>query len=314
MSETTGLAESAASTPAAEPPLRVLVVDDFAMDRRLVGKILGQRSDLEVVYAEDGKEALAAIQLSTPDLVLTDIHMPELDGLSLVSEVRHHWPLVPTIIMTAHGSEDTALAALRTGAASYVPKRFLARDLLETVDSVLAAAGFEREQQKLQEHWLETDLKFRLANDPGLISPLVLQVQRYLRECSRSDETEIIRIGIALQEALSNAMLCGNLELEGELRRKSPDEFARQAEARRATEPYVSRRVHVTISETPFEGRYLIRDEGPGFDAAAAMELAANPSSLDRSHGRGLVLIRNFMTEVHHGDHGREITMIHRHR
>lgn len=313
MSEHSMASVQAASSSTAERPLRVLVVDDFAMDRRLAGKILGQRADLTVAYAEDGNEALAALQDCPPDLVLTDIHMPGLDGLALVAEVRGRWPLVPTVIMTAHGSEDTALAALRAGAASYVPKRFLARDLLETVDSVLAATSFESEQRKLQVYWLQTDLKFRLVNDPGLISPLVLQVQRYLRECSRSDETEIIRIGIALQEALNNAMFCGNLELEGELRRKSPEEFVREAEARRSVPPYSERRVHVTISETPFEGQYLIRDEGRGFDAAAAMERAGNPASLDRSHGRGLVLIRNFMSEVRHNSGGREITMIHRH-
>src|SRR5581483_458570 len=214
--------------------------------------------DLEVVYAEDGRKAIEAIGAQMPDVVLTDLQMPEMDGLALVSEIRRNWPLVPTVIMTAHGSEEVALAALQTGAASYVPKRFLARDLLETVDSVLAAACFEQQQRKLQEYWLQTELRFRLESEPELISSLVNHVQQYLRQCSRCDETEVIRIGIALQEALTNAMLCGNLELDMDLRRKAPEEFANQLATRRRTDPFAHRRVHVTISETPFEGKYIV--------------------------------------------------------
>jgi CheY-like chemotaxis protein len=298
----------------AQRRLRILVVDDFAMDRRLAGKILGGRPDLEVVYAEDGKKAIEALAAEVPDVVLTDLQMPEMDGLALVSEIRRRWPLVPTVIMTAHGSEETALAALQTGAASYVPKRFLARDLLETVDSVLAAACFEQQQRKLQEYWLQTELRFRLENDPDLISPLVNHVQQYLRQCSRCDETEVIRIGIALQEALTNAIYCGNLELDMELRRKAPDEFLRQADERRRADPYAHRRVHVTISETPFEGKYVVCDEGLGFNVSAALPRPEDPTNLDRSRGRGLFLIRNFMSELQHNASGNEITMIHRHR
>ncbi|HEV3340172.1 MAG TPA: response regulator [Pirellulales bacterium] len=298
----------------AQRRLRVLVVDDFAMDRRLAGKILGGRADLEVVYAEDGKKAIDAVAADPPDVVLTDLQMPEMDGLALVSEIRRRWPLVPTVIMTAHGSEETALAALQTGAASYVPKRFLARDLLETIDSVLAAACFEQQQRKLQEHWLQTELRFRLENEPELISPLVIHVQQYLRQCSRCDETEVIRLGIALQEALTNAIFCGNLELDMETRRKSPDEFQRQADERRRADPYSHRRVHVTICETPFEGRYVVRDEGRGFDVSAALPRPEDPANLERPRGRGLFLIRNFMHDVQHNQAGSEITMIHRHR
>jgi DNA-binding response OmpR family regulator len=293
---------------------RVLVVDDFAMDRRLAGKILAARADIDVVYAEDGQQALAAIEANVPDIVLTDLQMPELDGLSLVSEIRRRWPLVPTVIMTAHGSEETALAALQAGAASYVPKRFLARDLLETVDSVLAVACFDEQQRKLQEHWLQTELRFRLENDPNLIAPLVGHVQQYLRQCGRCDETEVIRIGIALQEALTNAIFCGNLELDMDSRRKTPADFVRQAEVRRGAIPYSHRRVHVSISETPFEGRYVVRDEGRGFDVSTVMPQPEDHSNLDRPRGRGLFLIRNFMDEVEHNQSGSEITMIHRHR
>ncbi len=112
----------------------VLIVDDSPIDRRLAKGLLEKRSDLAFLFAADGKEALDQIEKSQPDLVVTDLQMPEMNGLELVRAVRARFPLVPVILMTAQGSEDIAVQALCSGAASYVPKSRLARELLNTVD------------------------------------------------------------------------------------------------------------------------------------------------------------------------------------
>ena len=100
----------------------VLVVDDSPVDRRLAGKLLERNSQLAVDYAAHGGEALRQMEQRMPDLVLTDLQMPNMDGLRLVETVRRLYPLVPVIIMTAHGSEDVAVKALMSGAAGFVPK------------------------------------------------------------------------------------------------------------------------------------------------------------------------------------------------
>ncbi len=105
----------------------VLVVDDSAVDRRLAGGILETASGLKVEYATNGVEALKKIEQALPDVVLSDLQMPEMDGLELVRQIRNRFPLVPVILMTAHGSEDIAVQALALGASSYVPKVKLAR-------------------------------------------------------------------------------------------------------------------------------------------------------------------------------------------
>src|SRR5215472_11905490 len=98
--------------------VKILVVDDSAMDRHLAGKLLEKRgADWQVTYAEDGRQGLAALERERLDLIVSDMQMPELNGLELVTEVRARWPLVPVILMTAHGSEDVAIAALKKGAA-----------------------------------------------------------------------------------------------------------------------------------------------------------------------------------------------------
>src|SRR5262245_3699813 len=115
----------------------VLVVDDNPMDRHLAGGLV-EKAGLTSLYAANGLEALKAIERDRPDLVLTNLLMPELDGLELVKAIREAHPLVPVILMTAFGSEDIAIEALRKGAASYVPKRNLAHDLADTLERVIS--------------------------------------------------------------------------------------------------------------------------------------------------------------------------------
>src|SRR5262245_32088399 len=122
----------------------ILVVDDSPMDRRLAGGLLDKTGEWDVIYATDGKDALVRLELDVPDLVVTDMQMPEINGLELVETVRKQYPLIPTILMTAQGSEEIAVQALHRGAAGYVPKKRLAEGLADTVQRVLSASREER--------------------------------------------------------------------------------------------------------------------------------------------------------------------------
>src|SRR4051812_8454158 len=86
-------------------PHTVLVVDDSAIDRHLAGAIVQKQEGWKASFAGNGVEALASLKSQQPDLVLTDMLMPEMDGLELVQAIRSQYPLLPVILMTAHGSE-----------------------------------------------------------------------------------------------------------------------------------------------------------------------------------------------------------------
>jgi CheY-like chemotaxis protein/anti-sigma regulatory factor (Ser/Thr protein kinase) len=299
----------------------VLVVDDSAVDRHLVGSLLGKRpgmtavekrTGLTITYATNGHEALAAIQQAIPDLVLTDLQMPNMNGLELVEEVRGRYPSLPVILMTAQGSEDIAVQALQKGAASYVPKKNLAQDLLETVESILELSGAKRKQEQLlNECWSQTESHFVLPNDLSFIAPLIGHLQENLTRMRVCDENGLIRVAVALREALTNAVLHGNLEVSSELRAKEEKAYHRLIEERRDQEPYDDRRVYVSARESRSEAVYTVRDEGPGFDPTA-MPDPTDPANLDTIAGRGLLLIRTFMDEVSHNRKGNEITMVRR--
>ncbi len=294
----------------------VLVVDDSPVDRRLAGGLLakhpgGEGQGLKVVYATNGKEALQKIASEKPDLVLTDMQMPEMNGLELVEAVRNQYPLIPVILMTAHGSEELAIQALQRGASSYVPKRNLAADLVETVDGILSSSKSGQDRQRLMECLTQTDSEFVLENDPALIPPLLGHLRESLTRMNLCDETGLIQVSVALGEALANAMYHGNLEISSDVRERSEAEYQGLIAERRRQKPWRERRVHVASRETLSEVRYVVRDEGPGFDPTSLPD-PTDPANLERTTGRGLLLIRTFMDEVFHNDQGNAITMIKR--
>ncbi len=116
----------------------VLIVDDSLIDRELAGGLLSREGHWKIDFAGDGAEALARVEESLPDIVVTDLQMPNTNGLELTAAMRKRFPHVPVILVTAHGSESLAIEALNQGAASYVPKSQLADKLCGVVEQMLA--------------------------------------------------------------------------------------------------------------------------------------------------------------------------------
>lgn len=295
----------------------VLVVDDSPLDRRLAGGILEKRSGLNVEYASNGVEALEKIQKSPPDAILSDLQMPELDGLELVGAVRSRYPLIPVILMTAHGSEDIAVQALARGASSYVPKAKLALELPDVLESVLAISKADRHNERLGECLKLSTNDFILENDTGLVYPLVDHCQRLVTRMRLCDETGRIRIGIALEEALLNALYHGNLELTAEQLREARSGLMENGhgvnaiEERRGKSPYRDRRIHFHVSVSTEEARFVIRDEGPGFKPNDVPD-CTDSENLERESGRGLLLMRTFMDEVDFNPTANQVTLVKR--
>jgi CheY-like chemotaxis protein/anti-sigma regulatory factor (Ser/Thr protein kinase) len=289
----------------------VLIVDDAAMDRHLAGAIIQKLEGWQAVFAGNGVEALAAMKSQVPDLVLTDMLMPEMDGLELVQAIRSTYPLVPVILMTAHGSEDIAIQALQKGAASYVPKKSLARDLPETVEQVVSAAQTTRSQQRIHDSLRTMETQFVLENDTSLIPPLVSYLEEMVARIKICEPSGLILLGVALHEALTNAIFHGNLELSSDLKESDEKLYYQLAKERVGLAPYAGRRVHVGARLNRDEAVFSVRDDGAGFDPSTLPD-PTDPSNLGRVSGRGLLLIQTFMDHVEHNDIGNEIRMVKR--
>ena len=287
----------------------ILIVDDSETDRILAGGLLGREEGLAVSYASSGAEALTKMADETPDLVLTDLVMPDMDGLELVAEVRNRHPLVPVVLMTGRGNEELAVRALRGGAASYIPKTVLGQELVETLRSVLEVSHESRSRALLMRSMIHSESVFVLGNDAELIGPLVNYLQQSLTAMGLCSETETTRVGVALDEALINALHHGNLEVDSSLRHDNLEEYHRQLAERIDQEPYRERKIHVSAVYERGEATFVVRDEGPGFDPDSLPD-PTDPANIARPHGRGVLLIRTFMDEVVYNAKGNEVTLI----
>jgi len=213
--------------------------------------------------------------------------------------------------MTARGSEEIAVQALQKGAASYVAKRNLVEDIVPTLRSVLEAAASSQHQHRVLECLTKTEFRFKLSNDPSLVPLLIGHLREHTGRLKFGDETELIRINMALGEALFNAIYHGNLEVSSDLRQDDERIFYRLAEQRREEVPFKDRHVEVTATVTPDQFSIVIQDEGPGFDPSKLPD-PTDPANLDRIGGRGLLLIRTFMDEVELNPKGNQITLVKR--
>jgi CheY-like chemotaxis protein len=289
---------------------RILIVEDSPTQAKQIQLML-EEAGHHAEVAKNGVAALEIIRRIPPDLVVTDLEMPHMNGLELVEAVHAEHAAVPVILMTAHGSEEIAALALRKGAASYVPKAYLESDLVVTVERTLAVTQVDRHHHRALECLAEMDSHFVLLNDPDLIIPIIGHLEEALIRLNLCDGTERMRVGVALHEALLNAMYHGNLEVGSELRQLGEQPFQERIKQRQQQSPYWTRRVHLFVKVTIGQAQYVVRDEGPGFDPSILPD-PTDPANLERVGGRGLLLIRTFMDQVHHNELGNEITMIKR--
>lgn len=297
-------------------PPTVLIVDDSELDQRLIAGLIRTDAALRIEFADNGVDALERMATTRPDLVITDLVMPQMDGLQLVRAVREQYPDIPVILLTAHGNESTAVDALRSGAASYVPKALQAERLPETVERIQAQLWADRNRQHLASCLREMYCSYTLDNDLALVTTLVDQMQQTLAGIGLGDAGERIRVCVAFEQAMLNAMYHGNLEIsEDELARARAtlrrESLARLVAHRRGQADCRDRKVVVDAHISREGARFVIRDQGHGFvpETKATNRLA---DYFEGGRSRGLMLMRSLMDEVTFNRTGNEVTLVRR--
>lgn len=287
----------------------LLVVDDSPEERRIVQALLVSGGH-DARSCGSGQDALKLLRHSPVEIVLTDLHMPGMDGLELVQELGQLHPGIPTLLMTAFGSEASAREALEAGAAGYIPKAHLEECLNPTVDHVAEKLAARRDTRRVLGQLESVDARFVLGNELSLVPPLVANIEATVaRLLGREHDPQLFQLGTALGEAISNAIHHGNLGLDSSLREGDGRRYAQLASERAARPPWSERRVHVRLLVRPPELELTIRDEGEGFDPTGIPDPTA-PENLLRAHGRGIYLMHTFMDGVRFNATGNEVTLV----
>lgn len=288
----------------------ILVVDDNAEARDVAGSCLMDHG-MKPLFAANGRAALEVVVERGPDAVLTDLNMPEMNGLELVKIMRRDHARIPVVLMTSRGSEETAVEALRAGALSYVPKKELRGSLCDAMRTVMVAVEAGKQWRAAHAVGDGGESSFILGYEPDATAALVSLLQENLERLDSFDETDIFQVGTALGEAFTNAIDHGNLELDSGVREQGHDVYEKFRQERCLRQPYRDRRVHVVERISPAAVTYIVRDEGPGFDISRVPDPTESRNLLKAS-GRGLMLIRTFMDEIGFNSTGNEITMVKR--
>lgn len=263
-----------------------------------------------VRLAADGDRALEAVNSDPPEILLTDMHMPGKNGLELTEAVRESFPETPVVLMTADGTEEIAAEALRKGASSYIPKRQLERDLIQTIGEIAGMLKSRKARTNVMGAMTHAELEFVFGNDHDFVAPLVAHLESELLNVNYDDQTGLFRIVLALKEAVINAIDHGNLELDSAMRDEGDGaRFHELGDERKTQEPWCHRKVTVRSRITPELVSYTVGDEGRGYDPSKLPD-PQDPENMLRAHGRGLLLIRSFMDDVTFNEDGNEITMI----
>ena len=123
-----------------EAARRILAVDDDPDLLRLL-TIRLKSAGYEVTAVESGEKAIAQLSVARPELVVTDLKMSGMDGMTLLDTIHQTYPTLPSIILTAHGTIPDAVAATKRGVFGYLTKPFDAQELLGEVERALAVGG-----------------------------------------------------------------------------------------------------------------------------------------------------------------------------
>jgi DNA-binding NtrC family response regulator len=167
---------------------RVMVVDDDADTLTLLREVV-TKEGYQVETAEDAETALQRLGEWQPDLVITDIHMPGMDGLALLAAVREKAPDILVILLTAYGSLKTAVDAIKSGAFDYLSKPFVVDDIRLVVRRALEHKKLVRENRSLRDQLRE---RYRFDNLVGS-SPGMVAVYKLIARVAETDSTVLIQ-------------------------------------------------------------------------------------------------------------------------
>jgi DNA-binding NarL/FixJ family response regulator len=204
------------STPATDPPIRVLCVDDHPLVRKGIASILATEPDVQLVAeAGDGQDALQLFRQHKPDVTLMDLRMPKLDGIEAVKQIRAEFPDAKIIALTSYDGDQDIYRALEAGVRGYLLKEMVHAEVLRAIRIVHAGKRLMPPEvaARLTEHFPHSALTPReievlalvakgLANKEvaahlGTASGTIkMHVQNILEKLGASDRTHAVTIGL----------------------------------------------------------------------------------------------------------------------
>ena len=289
----------------------ILHVDPSTADRDAVREALASQETWTVEGAASYDEASERLQLHPVDLILCEADLGDGEWRDLVTAVRNRHMTTAVFIVSSNMTIESAAQAARDGAEAVLVKGSDPSEWLFPMECAMERAMSRALRQAAENSLTQERLQFTLENEKSRVPHVVTMLVEHCDRFGLIDDRDRMRIQVALEEALLNAIIHGNLEVHSGLRELEGDVFEHSISERKYLMPFCRRRVTL-IAEYNHEGaKFVIRDEGPGFN----VEKVRNPTEDDAialASGRGILLMRSFMDSLEYSDRGNEVTMFKR--
>jgi len=164
---------------------RILIIDDDPTIRLLLSDRL-RANGFHAIQASNGMLGLESVKTESPDMVLLDLQMPEMDGMEVLAHLKKNSPLLPVVVLTAHGTIEHAVAAMKLGAVDFLPKPCKPDHILILVKKALAQKDLKEENQFLRE---EIQCRYKMIAGE---STAMKKVMEMVRQIAKSDSTVLL--------------------------------------------------------------------------------------------------------------------------
>lgn len=268
--------------------MKVLIVEDDKVSRELL-RVIIQKEGYEFATAADGVEGFDLFNEFLPDIVITDIRMPRLDGIELLKKIRAIERDVIVIIVTAHGNENIALEALHLGANNYLKKPINIEEIKILLSRYFSLYKTKTVRKDITSLVVSQNISLSIESDmdliPSVAEYLVHQVNHLY------SNTDLISIELGLSELLLNAIEHGSYNITGDEKEEAlkSNTLVELYNQRKAQEDCKDKKIHIDFTRTAQYCEWIITDEGAGFDYTY-MPSPFTDRLVTNLHGRGVFI------------------------
>lgn len=292
--------------------IKILVVDDEPTICNMVLRFLSM-NNYEGDSANNGKDALKLLESKKYHIVLTDIKMPEMDGIALMRAAKSNQPELVFVIMSGYGTLESAIDTMKMGALNFIKKPISIVELVTTIkkaeDIIVHRNMPYRMKPFIKDISKNIVMTSKQINDnlDMVVNFLVSEIDHFGIEKSLVDN-----LTLAVYEALNNAVEHGNLELAKDFDRDSNMEafesFLKMKVKKLEQPEYANKKVTIGFSYSDDIVQFSFTDEGKGFDYKTFLNSMQERIYADKIN-RGLFLIKNVVDEMSFNPTGNQITM-----
>lgn len=261
--------------------------------------------DYEVILAETGNEGIEKFREYLPDIVISDMRLPDKNGNIVVKEIKAINKDVPIIIITGFSDKQLILSAMRNGALDLLKKPFKPKDLKYLINKIDTL--FRKIKVKLSSSFVEWEKRqFRISNDIYAISSVVNFIFSNIDYIS--EEVSFMKNG--LQELLINAVEHGNLNISYDEKQEllEKGDYNRHLKEKAALPTYRDKYVTIKVFSTADYLKIIIEDMGNGFDLSSIPD-PENPENFLKESGKGILMALHAYDKVEYNEIGNCVTL-----